>query len=46
MKFVEFPHRFIFTLVVSVLLGAIVFWHFTMSNGERLFAKEFFVKKH
>ena len=45
-KFVEFPHRFIFTLVVSVLLGAIVFWHFTMSNGERLFAKEFFVKKH
>ena len=45
-KFVEFPHRFIFTMAVSVLLGVIVFWHFTMSNGERLFAKNFFVKKH
>ena len=45
-KFVELPHRFIFTVAVSVLFGVIVFWHFTMDDRERLFAKSFFVKKH
>lgn len=45
-SFIEFPYRFIFTLVVSVLLGVMAFWHFTMNDGERLFAKSFFLKKH
>lgn len=43
--FVVLPYRFIFTMAVSILIGVVVFWHFTISYSERLFAKSLFVRK-